>query len=106
MHPALMLTLALSLPAVMMVLLCGPIYAGAYGGLVLLYGNEISTLALQVNYQLDTYEALWAYYLQHQTQVSFVDFLLPAFGPLVVGVLSGVVFFVMFIRYLKNVFSL
>lgn len=104
MSPALVIPLAFILPVVMLILLTGPIYAGAYTGLVLLYGEEVSESALQIDYQLATYQGLWRYWLSHN-DVSWVSFVLPAFGPLTLGVLAGIAFFWMFVRYLKSVFS-
>jgi hypothetical protein len=106
MNPALILVLALILPIVMMILLAGPVYAGGYAGLILLYGDEISKTALQPDFMIDTYEGLFKYWQVNQASVGFVEFVLPAFGPIAVGIGSGIVFFVMFIRYLRNVFVL
>lgn len=106
MNPVLILLLALILPVVMMILLAGPVYAGGYAGLILLYGEEVSKTALQLDFMIDTYEGLFTYWQANQASVGVVEFVLPAFGPIVVGAVSGIVFFVMFIRYLRNVFVL
>jgi hypothetical protein len=105
MSPGLAIPLAFILPAVMLILLAGPIYAGAYTGLVLLYGEEVNETAMHVDYQLATYQGLWRYWMT-QSDVSWLDFVLPAFGPLALGVVGGIAFFWMFVRYLKSVFSI
>lgn len=105
MNPFLLLTLAFVLPLVMMILLAGPIYAGGYAGLILLYGMEVSAAAMQVDYQLSVYQGLLRYWQTHPGEVTVLDFILPAFGPLAIGLLSGVAFFTLFVRYLRRVFT-
>ena len=89
----------------MLVLLVGPIYAGSYIGLILLYGQEVSEAALQLDYQVSIYQGLIRHWQTHAASVGWVDFVLPAFGPLTVGLLSGLLFFTMFVRYLRRVFT-
>lgn len=105
MNPFTLLILAFVLPLVMVILLAGPVYAGGYAGLVLLYGMEVSADAMQIDYQLSTYQGLLMYWQTHADKVSWLGFILPAFGPLAVGLLSGIAFFAMFVRYLRNVFT-
>lgn len=88
----------------MMLLLLAPIYAGSYVGLWLLYGDEVRHSALQIDYQWQSYEGLWNYWEQHQATLSWFDFMLPSFGPLVFGIVSGFAFLYLFLRYLRGIF--
>ncbi|MBY0354942.1 MAG: hypothetical protein K2Q12_04340 [Rickettsiales bacterium] len=106
MSPWKMMAIAILLPLGMMILLIAPLYAGAYGGLMALYGEDVSDSAIHPDYQLATYEALFQFWQTHSAQVGFFDFILPAFGPLLLGVVLGIAFFVMFLRYVRRVFVL
>ena len=104
MPPILIILSSLGLPLVMLLLLVGPVYAGAFVGIFWLYGEDASESALNVEYQLNTYPALYSYWMQHGELVGWTDFIIPAFLPITIGLLSGLLFFTLFVRYVRGIF--
>lgn len=105
MHPALIVFLSVFMPFFFIFLLVGPVYGGAYAGAYLYYGQEVARDALYPDYLYQMYSALWDYWMQHFGAVSWLHFVLPAFGPLVLGFLSSIGLMWLFVKYIRGIFT-
>lgn len=106
MHPFLIFILALGLPVMFFLLLLGPFYAGICAALYVYYGEQIQEYFYDPAYMIDLYGAVYNYWQQNKALLGFTDFILPVFGPLLVGVLLGLFWCHLFIRYIKSIFHI
>lgn len=105
MHPGLIVFLAIFMPFIFALLLLGPVYAGGYAGIYFFYGADVAEAALYPDYLYETYAGLWQYWMQHKEAVSYIKFVLPAFGPLVLGFIGSFVIMGLFVKYIRGIFT-
>lgn len=106
MDPVLMFIIALSLPVIFAALLFGPIYGGVCVALYFVFGDEAWTHIYEPFYMIDLYDRLYQYWLTYHEMLGWRDFMLPVFGPLVVGTLLGMYWCRLFVRYIKNIWHI
>ena len=105
MHPGLIVFLSIFMPFFFILLLLGPVYGGAYAGVYFYYGADVAHDALYPDYLYQTYAALWHYWMQHSGAVSWVHFVIPAFGPLAGGFLGSILMMFLFVKYIHGIFT-
>ncbi|MFO1243175.1 MAG: hypothetical protein U1E36_08300 [Rickettsiales bacterium] len=93
------------MPFFFILLLVGPVYGGAYAGVYLYYGPEVAKDALYPDYLYQTYDALWNYWMDNSAQVSWIKFVIPAFGPLALGFIGSIVLMWLFVKYIRGIFT-
>jgi len=102
MSPILLLPLGIITPAAMAIIALVPSYAGFFYATKVIYGMrdmDMSPYALDVIYVLRVYRYLFEYWLQHFSQVSFLEYSLPLIGIPLIGIalsLMGAIIFVSF----------
>ncbi len=101
-----MFLLALMLPVLFCMLLLGPAYAGVCVALYFYYGEEMQDHFYDPAYMIDLYGVVYYYWEENHAMLNFADFVLPVFGPFVVGVLLGMYWCFLFVRYVKNIFHI
>ncbi len=106
MNPGMLTFLAVMLPVLLLLLLFGPIYAGMCAGLYFYYGPESMPYFYNPLQVVEVYSTLYDYWQANKAALTFRDFLLPAFGPLLGGVMIGFFLLWWFIRYIRNIFLL
>lgn len=112
MHPFLLLMLALLTPFALALVLLGPVYAGVLGAVYFIYlpaSDAPHPLAAQLNdvfYIIDVYQNLFAYWLQHLTDVALFGYTLPLLGLPLFG--FGMAFYATrkLVRKLMDIFHL
>lgn len=105
MHPGLIVFLAMFMPFVFILLLVGPVYAGGYAGIYFFYGADVAADALYPDYLYETYAGLWDYWMQNKAVVSYMKFVLPAFGPLALGFIGSILTMWFFVKYIRGIFT-
>lgn len=106
MDPILMIIIALALPGFFCLLLFAPAYGGLCAAMYLFYGAQVKPFFYDPLYMIELYDTVYNYWLVNRDLLSFMDFLLPVFGPFMVGSLLGLYWCLLFIKYVKNIFRI
>lgn len=106
MDPVLMFIVALSLPLLFALLLLGPLYAGLCASLYMVHGDKILPYLYDPPYMIDMFDLLYRHWRTYHEQLGWMDFVLPAFGPSVMGALLGLYWCSLFVRYIKNIWHI
>ncbi len=85
-------------------MLIGPFYAGMCVGMLLIYGDTAAAQFYDPSYVVEGYKGLWAYLGEYKEALDLTGFLLPAFGPPLLGAGFGFFLFYLLASYVRSIF--
>jgi hypothetical protein len=98
--------LVLVVPTMFFATIFGPLYLGMCGSLYFFYHlTDISSYVLKPNYVLALHQSLYQYYIKNSAVLTFNDFMVPVWGPILLGFLLSLFCTYRFIQFLKNAFA-
>lgn len=112
MHPALMFFIALIVPAFLFVLLVGPFYVGLCAALYFYFNgvtvDDVMEYAFNIDYVTGIHEGFYNSLMEQVSEgtINWSEFVLPIYGPTILGALISLWGTYKFISYLRNVFRL
>jgi hypothetical protein len=107
MNPALMFIVAITLPTLFLALLIGPIYLGMCGSVYIYYDmKDWKEYIYNPDYVIGIHQGLYQYWEAHKSQLGIMDFIVPAWGPVALGVLGSCWLLYRFGKYLSNIFKI
>lgn len=107
MNPALLIIIAITLPTLFFALLLGPIYLGMCGSVYFYYDmTDWKEYVYNPDYVIGIHQGLYQYWLAHKAQLGIMNFFVPAWGPVLVGICGALWLIYRFVKYLTNIFKL
>jgi hypothetical protein len=105
MNPVLLILMVFIMPTVFFAVMFGPLYLGMCGSLYFFYHmQDIQAYLYRPNFVLGMQQSLYQYWVKNSAALSFTDFIIPVWGPVLLGLLLSIYMTKRFIDYLKNIF--
>lgn len=106
MNPMLLFFLSLLIPTLLGAILVLPTYGAILLSLYLKYGGAILEHQFQFFYVMESYGQLVTFWSNNIGSLGIIEFILPVFGPPLVGIVLTVFLAYKFVSYVVNLFRL
>jgi hypothetical protein len=91
------------LPATLFLVIVGPLYIGICGSLYFFYNmKDISSYIYRPQYVLGMQESLYKYWLANKASLTIADFIVPVYGPVLLGIIVSLFMVYRLIQFVRN----
>ncbi len=112
MHPFVMVLVAVFVPLFLFALLVGPFYVGLCAAIYFYFNgvtiDDVMQYAFDIDYVMGIHEGFYNSLMEQMDAgaINWEAFVLPIYGPTILGALLSIYAIYKFISYLRNVFRL
>ena len=106
MNPVLLLMMIIIMPVMFFSIMFGPLYLGMCGSLYFFYNmKDIQAYLYNPHYVIGMQQSLYQYWEKNSASLTLIDFIIPVWGPVLLGFLLSTYLTQRFINYLRNIFK-